>query len=323
MNWGQPARNQLRVHPGWPLNPSLNGGSAGLGGRSGVGSGGLPDDRAPGSVHAWGVPSFLLHHQHEPHECATAFAAWKGFDSPLRNRSALSKLPGRRPRTLVAGAGRGPLGGARAPAALRGRPGRADSGQTRADPLTRSPTVLFLAATPDQSRQRNLCAAAPKRWSGPKAVVCTRAGAMPALDDARASERPTRTRLLRQGETKAQPRARVTPVRRPTRSSAPLRTARSLSSRRSSAAALDLVSAGGSRARSASLAPPRQRPVVFAGPVTRCYGCCSFGLSPAWPARGRRRWRRRAFDWYGATARPAGPADPAGQRVGRERSAGG
>lgn len=90
MNWGQPARNQLRVHPGWPLNPSLNGGSAGLGGRSGVGSGGLPDDRAPGSVHAWGVPSFLLHHQHEPHECATAFAAWKGFDSPLRNRSALS-----------------------------------------------------------------------------------------------------------------------------------------------------------------------------------------------------------------------------------------
>jgi hypothetical protein len=31
------------------------------------------------------VPSFLLHHQHRPHECAAAFAAWQGFDSPLRH----------------------------------------------------------------------------------------------------------------------------------------------------------------------------------------------------------------------------------------------
>jgi hypothetical protein len=36
------------------------------------------------------VPCFLLHHQHQPNECAAAFAAWKGFDSPLRQRSALS-----------------------------------------------------------------------------------------------------------------------------------------------------------------------------------------------------------------------------------------
>jgi hypothetical protein len=27
---------------------------------------------------------FLLHHQHAPGECAAAFAAWLGFDSPLR-----------------------------------------------------------------------------------------------------------------------------------------------------------------------------------------------------------------------------------------------
>jgi hypothetical protein len=27
---------------------------------------------------------FLLHHRHAPHECAAAFAAWQGFDSPLR-----------------------------------------------------------------------------------------------------------------------------------------------------------------------------------------------------------------------------------------------
>lgn len=31
------------------------------------------------------MPSFLLHHHHQPHECAAAFAAWQGFDSPLRH----------------------------------------------------------------------------------------------------------------------------------------------------------------------------------------------------------------------------------------------
>jgi hypothetical protein len=28
---------------------------------------------------------FLLHHRHRAHECAAAFAAWQGFDSPLRH----------------------------------------------------------------------------------------------------------------------------------------------------------------------------------------------------------------------------------------------
>ncbi|HKG39757.1 MAG TPA: hypothetical protein VKB25_12265 [Conexibacter sp.] len=31
------------------------------------------------------MPMYLLHHQHEPHECAAAFAAWEGFASPLRH----------------------------------------------------------------------------------------------------------------------------------------------------------------------------------------------------------------------------------------------
>ena len=31
------------------------------------------------------MQSFVLHHRHEPHECAAAFAAWQGFDSPLRH----------------------------------------------------------------------------------------------------------------------------------------------------------------------------------------------------------------------------------------------
>jgi hypothetical protein len=33
---------------------------------------------------------FLLHHRHEPRECAAAFAAWQGFASPLRHRGAAS-----------------------------------------------------------------------------------------------------------------------------------------------------------------------------------------------------------------------------------------
>jgi hypothetical protein len=30
------------------------------------------------------VPSFRLHHRHGGDECRVAFAAWRGFDSPLR-----------------------------------------------------------------------------------------------------------------------------------------------------------------------------------------------------------------------------------------------
>jgi hypothetical protein len=40
------------------------------------------------------MPSFLLHHQHQPHECAAAFAAWKGFASPLRHQAAASSCLG-------------------------------------------------------------------------------------------------------------------------------------------------------------------------------------------------------------------------------------
>ncbi len=36
------------------------------------------------------MPFFLLHHRHEPAECAAAFAAWTGFRSPLRHRRAAS-----------------------------------------------------------------------------------------------------------------------------------------------------------------------------------------------------------------------------------------
>ncbi len=36
------------------------------------------------------MPLFVLHHQHEAHECAAAFAAWQGFTSPLRHHRAPS-----------------------------------------------------------------------------------------------------------------------------------------------------------------------------------------------------------------------------------------
>ena len=41
-------------------------------------------------AHSHVMPVFLLHHQHEPHECGAAFAAWLGFDSPLRRRTVES-----------------------------------------------------------------------------------------------------------------------------------------------------------------------------------------------------------------------------------------
>ncbi len=36
------------------------------------------------------MPDYLLHHRHDAGECGVAFAAWKGFDSPLRHRTTLS-----------------------------------------------------------------------------------------------------------------------------------------------------------------------------------------------------------------------------------------
>jgi hypothetical protein len=36
------------------------------------------------------MPSYLLHHRHEPHECGVAFAAFRGFASPLRHKTTLA-----------------------------------------------------------------------------------------------------------------------------------------------------------------------------------------------------------------------------------------
>jgi hypothetical protein len=36
------------------------------------------------------MPTFLLHHRHTAAECAAAFAAWRGYESPLRHRRAPS-----------------------------------------------------------------------------------------------------------------------------------------------------------------------------------------------------------------------------------------
>jgi len=36
------------------------------------------------------MPRFVLHHRHEPRECAAVFAAWKGVQSPLRHRATLA-----------------------------------------------------------------------------------------------------------------------------------------------------------------------------------------------------------------------------------------
>jgi hypothetical protein len=35
------------------------------------------------------MPSFLIHHHHEPPECGAVFAAFKGHESPLRHSATL------------------------------------------------------------------------------------------------------------------------------------------------------------------------------------------------------------------------------------------
>ena len=36
------------------------------------------------------MATFMLAHAHDPEQCGTAFAAWRGFESPLRHRTVLS-----------------------------------------------------------------------------------------------------------------------------------------------------------------------------------------------------------------------------------------
>lgn len=39
------------------------------------------------------MPTFLLAHRHTADECRFAFAAWRGFSSPLRHGRAMSTCP--------------------------------------------------------------------------------------------------------------------------------------------------------------------------------------------------------------------------------------
>lgn len=41
---------------------------------------------------------YVLSHRHDPAQCGVAFAAWKGFESPLRHSSALASCA-RQPAT--------------------------------------------------------------------------------------------------------------------------------------------------------------------------------------------------------------------------------
>jgi hypothetical protein len=37
-----------------------------------------------------GMPRFLIHHRHEPHECGVVFASFRGYESPLRHRATVA-----------------------------------------------------------------------------------------------------------------------------------------------------------------------------------------------------------------------------------------
>jgi len=48
------------------------------------------------------MPRYLLHHSHESRDCGVVFAAFKGYDSPLRHRPApASCLADPRPTHLI------------------------------------------------------------------------------------------------------------------------------------------------------------------------------------------------------------------------------
>jgi hypothetical protein len=36
------------------------------------------------------MPSFLIHHRHEAHECGVVFAAFRGHESPLRHQATFA-----------------------------------------------------------------------------------------------------------------------------------------------------------------------------------------------------------------------------------------
>jgi hypothetical protein len=55
---------------------------------------GFPDVWPAHAQHACAVPMYMLCHRHEPAECGIAFAAWKGFDSPLRHAGVKSSCLG-------------------------------------------------------------------------------------------------------------------------------------------------------------------------------------------------------------------------------------
>jgi len=48
-----------------------------------------PIPRALPRPHDGAVSTFLLAHRHAAAECGAAFAAWKGFESPLRHRTTI------------------------------------------------------------------------------------------------------------------------------------------------------------------------------------------------------------------------------------------
>ena len=95
-----------------------------------------PDDGRPEIAQSDAMPTYLLHHQHAAAECGAAFAAWNGFDSPLRHLHRPLDLPARRPLRLVARRRRRRRRCTRPAAALRAPPDECDEHPGRGDPIS-------------------------------------------------------------------------------------------------------------------------------------------------------------------------------------------
>ena len=82
------------------------------------------------------MPRFLIHHNHEPHECGVVFASFRGHGSPLRHRAALASCAHGGHAIWWTVEAAGPRRGARAPAVLRRRARHCDTSRRGRHPMT-------------------------------------------------------------------------------------------------------------------------------------------------------------------------------------------
>ena len=182
------------------------------------------------------MPRYLLHHHHEPNECGVVFAAFSGFESPLRHKGGAGLLPFRRPFDLVDGGLRKRGERARAAALLRRRAHDGRPGQRGADPVTgpgsRNPEGGAMSTSfqqqPGASSRSARTTASPSRSSGSTRPAASRLrSSTPASTSGSSSTCRARTRSPRSTTRSPTRRGRAPPSATPARAASRLAPERS------------------------------------------------------------------------------------------------